>query len=298
MKSELENIACNICGKDIPRHLYIKNNFHIVQCQNCGLVYTNPRVKSDYAKSIYSSAYFKSQNSVTTGYEDYLKERLTIEATFKRRINFIVRNARFLENAKNPRILDIGCAMGFLLNLFRELGWQTEGVELSDFASSYARDEMKLAVRQGTLNNLEFSADYYDLLTSWDVIEHSYNPKEDLIMMHRLIKKGGYVAIITPNRASLHARVVGQKWVEYEKPEEHLYFFEKNILIKILNDIGFETVAATTAGKYVSLEFALNRLKSYSVVFGGLAKIIGKNLSGRYIYINPFDKMFILARKK
>jgi 2-polyprenyl-3-methyl-5-hydroxy-6-metoxy-1,4-benzoquinol methylase len=298
VKTELENVTCNNCGKDSSRKLFIKNHFRIVQCLNCGLVYTNPRVKRDFANSIYDSTYFKSRDSVTSGYENYLKERPTIEATFRRRINFIFRHAHSFEKSENPRILDIGCAMGFLLNLFRELGWQTEGVELSDFASSYARDELNLSVRQGTLNTLSFPNDNYDLLTSWDVIEHSYNPKEDIKMMHKLTKKGGYVALITPNRASLHARLVGQKWVEYEKPEEHLYFFEKNILIKILRDVGFETVATTTSGKYVSLGFALNRLKSYSAVFRGLAKFLGGNLSGRYVYINPFDKMFLLARKK
>jgi SAM-dependent methyltransferase len=298
MKTELENVPCNYCGKDNPRQLFIKNDFRIVQCQNCGLAYTNPRVKREIADSIYGSTYFKSQDSVVSGYDDYLKERPTIEATFKRRIDFILRHANSLKEARNPRILDIGCALGFLLKLFRDMGWDTEGVEFSDFASSYAREELKLSVRKGTLNNLEFPAENYDLLTSWDVIEHSYNPKEDLTMMHKLTKRGGYVAIITPNRGSLHARVVGPKWVEYEKPEEHLYFFEKGILIKILNDIGFETVAATTAGKYVSIGFAINRLRSYSSIFGGISKLMGENFANRYVYINPFDKMFLLARKR
>jgi 2-polyprenyl-3-methyl-5-hydroxy-6-metoxy-1,4-benzoquinol methylase len=298
MRDDLEDVACEKCHKRDSRLLFIKNTFNIVQCRNCGLTYTNPRIKREFASGIYSPAYFKSQDSVISGYDDYLKERKTIEATFKRRISFILRNAPYLKEVQNLSVLDVGCAAGYLLNLFNNLGWGSEGVEFSEYASSYARDELKLAVRQGTLNDLDFPSAHYDLVTSWDVIEHSYNPVEDIRIIHNIIKRGGYAAIITPNRESLHARIAGSKWVEYEKPEEHLYFFGKSILKGILKEIGFEIVALTTAGKYVSLGFALNRLESYSRVFKKASELIGENLANRYVYIDALDKMFILARKK
>lgn len=297
MKDDLENVPCNNCRSRDSQLLFVKNNFNIVQCRNCGLTYTNPRIKRNLAQSIYGCTYFKSKDSVVSGYDDYLKERPNIEATFKKRISFILDHAPSLRVTPWPRVLDVGCAMGFLLNLFRDLGWQSEGVELSEYASSYAVNELNLNVRQGTLSNLEFPTDYYDLVTSWDVIEHSYNPKEDIKIMHKIIKKNGYIAIITPNRESLHARIVGTRWVEYEKPEEHLYFFGKSILFRILKEIGFAPIAAITAGKYVSVGFALKRLSSYVSLFNKTSKFCGKNISNRYVYVNPFDKMFILARK-
>jgi 2-polyprenyl-3-methyl-5-hydroxy-6-metoxy-1,4-benzoquinol methylase len=296
--TDLENVVCNNCHNDNTRLLFVKNGFNIVTCTNCGLVYTNPRVKRDHAQKVYGSAYFKSTDSIVSGYDDYLKERPTIEATFKKRVEYIINKAPSLTGGKGLYVLDIGCAMGFLLNIFRNMGWNSEGVEFSEFASLYAKNELSLNVRQGTLNNLEFPEIKYDLVTSWDVIEHSYNPKEDLQIINRITKKGGYIAIITPDRESLHSRIVGQKWVEYEKPEEHLYFFGKNTLIKILDDIGFDLVSATTAGKYVSVGFAFNRLNSYSRIFGSMGKLFGKRLAERYIYINPRDKMFLLARKR
>ncbi len=298
MNMELENIVCNNCHGDAYQLLFVKNGFNIVRCNDCGLVYTNPRVRKEHAQNIYGSDYFKSRDSVVSGYDDYLNERPTIEATFKKRIDFILSRAPQLRHAKEPGILDIGCAMGFLLSLFRDMGWNTQGVELSEFASSYARDELKLNVRRGTLNDLEFPESSFDLVTSWDVIEHSYNPKEDLLNMHKITKKGGYAAIITPNRESLHAKAVGSRWVEYEKPEEHLYFFGRKIMTRILGEIGFEVVAVTTAGKYVSVGFAINRLRSYSKMFGSAASLVGERLARRYVYINPLDKMFILARKR
>jgi 2-polyprenyl-3-methyl-5-hydroxy-6-metoxy-1,4-benzoquinol methylase len=200
-----------------------------------------------------------------------------------------------MQNSIN--VLDIGCAMGYLLAIFRNMGWQCEGVELSEYAVNYAREILGLTVRRGIINNLEFSESYFDLVTSWDVIEHSYNPKDDLRIIYRILKRGGYISLITPNRDSLHAVIAGSKWVEYEKPEEHLYFFGKRILNRILGEIGFEIIAAESVGKYVTVGFALNRLSSYSNIFERIGNLISDTIASKNIYINPLDKMFILARK-
>jgi SAM-dependent methyltransferase len=298
MRGDLERVACDNCRYDDIKLLFIKNGFNIVKCNNCGLVYTNPRISPESAPDIYDENYFKSPDSLITGYDNYVKERPTIEATFKKRMGFIFNNSPSLATAKSPRLLDIGCATGFLLNLFRELGWDVQGIELSAFALSYAVSELRLPVHHGSVGSVNLSEGVYDLITSWDVIEHSYTPKADLIKIHRLLRSGGYLAIITPNRDSWHARLLGHKWVEYEKPEEHLYFFGKRTFSQILNEIGFEVVATTTAGKYVSVSFLLNRLKSYSKMFELIGGMLRGNVSIKVLYINPYDKMFLLAKKR
>jgi 2-polyprenyl-3-methyl-5-hydroxy-6-metoxy-1,4-benzoquinol methylase len=293
-----EQVDCANCGSRDTKKLFDKNGFTIVQCMSCGLAYTNPRVSRETAQNIYDQSYFKSHDSVVSGYDDYLKERLTIEATFNKRIDIIINHAPELADLKEKRSLDVGCALGFLPALLRDRGWQSEGVEFSDYAANFARNELNLSVKLGTLNNNEFSPDHYNLVTSWDVIEHSYNPIEDIKIMARLLKKGGYMAIITPNRESLHARIVGSRWVEYEKPEEHLYFFGERILCSIMEKHGMKVVASTTAGKFVTLGFAFNRLGSYSRIFKMFKpRNEGSWINSKYFYINPFDKMFVIAKK-
>jgi len=298
MTEHLDHVHCNNCREDKSKLLFTKNGFHIVKCQNCGLTYTNPRISASRATDIYNSSYFQSQNSVVSGYDDYIRERPAIEATFKKRVDFIMKNAPSLPKREKPKILDIGCATGFLLSIFRDMKWEVEGIELSKFAQSFAVDEMHLPVHLGSLNSVDLEKDSFDLVTSWDVIEHSYNPKKDLLKIHHLLKVGGYLAVITPNRDSLHARLVGSRWVEYQKPEEHLYFFGHKILSRILNDIGFELAGSTTAGKYVKFSFALNRLRSYSEFFKIVEKMAGKRFADKYIYVDPHDKMFLLFQKK
>ena len=293
----MEYVNCNNCGQDTTNLLFTKRGFNIVRCSSCGLVYTNPRVPFQNTKDIYNQSYFKSGDSLSAGYDNYIAERPTIEVTFKKRLDFIMRNAPSLGVTGGRRVLDIGCAAGFLLDILRKNGWECEGVELSEYAVDYANKELKIDVRQGVLGDFEYPENHFDLVVCWDVIEHCYDPKRDLKIMYNIVKSGGYLSLITPDMGSLHAKIARHRWVEFEKPEEHLYFFSKEILKRILREIGFELVASTTAGKYVTVNFALNRLKSYSGIFGLIQRAVNERSGNRYIFVNPFDKMFILARK-
>jgi len=187
--------------------------------------------------------------------------------------------------------------MGYLLDIFRRRGWRTEGIELSEFAAQYAREELKLNVQSGALTKGQFPQDRFSLITSWDVIEHCPDPVGDLREIRSILMPGGYLSIITPNRGSLHAKFVGKNWVEYEKPEEHIYFFDEKILGRILGKLGFKVIASTTAGKYVTMSFALRRLTTYLAIMGKVINSLNSKTLNKYLYVDPKDKMFVLAQK-
>jgi len=297
MNGQLEIVACGFCHNNDAALLFTKNGLNIVQCKSCGLVYTNPRIIQSNVSTLYDVSYYNSSNSLSCGYDGYLDERQAIERTFVKRIEFIMRHAPNLKTGFPRSLLDVGCALGFLLKILAERGWDAEGIELSDYACSFAQKELGLSVKKGTLSDIHFAAQRFDLITSWDVIEHSYEPMQDLQIMHSLLKKGGFLSLITPNRDSLHAKIVGKKWVEYEKPQEHLYFFGLKSISRILENIGFRIIKTTTVGKYITVAFMLNRLNSYSGIFALIGRAIGNKSRGQHIYIDPRDKMHILARK-
>ena len=41
---------------------------------------------------------------------------------------------RPVKHIKTVRLLDVGCGMGFMLSRFRELGWDTYGIDVSSYA--------------------------------------------------------------------------------------------------------------------------------------------------------------------
>ena len=82
-----------------------------------------------------SEAYGEAESEDYIGEED--GQRATARAILDR-----------IEHQVAPgALLDLGCWVGFLLDEARQRGWQTIGVEPSEFASAYARDRLGLDVR-------------------------------------------------------------------------------------------------------------------------------------------------------
>jgi SAM-dependent methyltransferase len=294
-ETALETVPCALCGRNEDRLLFRKGRFRIVRCSNCGLSYTNPRLRAGLLADLYTERYFRSDDSLVRGYADYLKEKAAIQRTFRRRWAVV---KEFAELDKGS-LLDVGCAMGFLLEIARDEGWDVAGLDISDYAVAFARQISALPVMQSDLRTLPFSDRCFHVITLWDVLEHVPDPVGLIRNCRRKLMTGGLLAIITPDEGSWPARLFGQKWVEYEKPDEHLFFFSGRTMRRLLEQEGFKLEWRGTAGKYVPVGFALQRLRSYQAwVFeriGNLVRTLG--LDQRALRVNPFDKMFVLARK-
>ncbi|MBN1218118.1 MAG: class I SAM-dependent methyltransferase [Anaerolineae bacterium] len=150
-------------------------------------------------------------------------------------------------------LLDVGCAKGVFLDVARREGWQPIGLEISSFASQYARDNFGLEVFIGTLGEAPWPDASFDVITMLDVIEHLIDPSSVLLQARRLLKAGGILVIETPNaRSILHyaAKLIytlsmtSVKWPVFQiygvGPEGHVIFFDQNTLIYLLNKNGFE----------------------------------------------------------
>jgi SAM-dependent methyltransferase len=289
---QVERVRCNLCGADDTHPFLTVGGLGIVRCRHCGLVYTDPRPVAASLPAIYGEQYYHSTDSVVCGYDDYLGEKPNIVRSFERRL-------RIVEHYVQPQaLLDVGCSFGFLLEMAQARGWRAKGVELSPFAGEYAR-QRGLDVRTGGLPGAHFESNEFQLVTLWDVIEHVPDPQATLQEIRCVLAPGGVLSLITPNRGSLHARLMSGRWVEYQKPDEHLYFFSVRTLSAMLRQNGFTVLDVCTAGKYVSWEFALNRLRSYSQpVFDVLLRAARRlGWAERTVYVDPHDKMMLTARR-
>lgn len=68
------------------------------------------------------------------------------------------------------RALDIGCAKGFLVGCLRDRGVDAYGVDISEYAISQVRPEIKPYCRVASAT--EPISEYYDLITCFEVCEH------------------------------------------------------------------------------------------------------------------------------
>ena len=98
------------------------------------------------------------------------------------------------------RLLDAGCAFGFLLKKLNPYFKEINGFDISDFAIKKARKIIPEAnLRIIDLDGvLPFPDNHFDCITAVDVLEHTRDFRENFEKLVRKLRKGGYFIISTP----------------------------------------------------------------------------------------------------
>ena len=86
-------------------------------------------------EDIYTQNYY-DQYSVGNGHEGYEDSKYTKD--FLKNIA-----GRIYEDRKPESVLDVGCAMGYLVEALRDLGVEAYGVDVSEYAISKVREDLK-----------------------------------------------------------------------------------------------------------------------------------------------------------
>lgn len=294
----IEYVNCNLCNSNSTKSIMNVDGYNIVKCKECGLVYVNPRLKQKklheiYKKDYFSNSAFKFKKLGLYGYEKYLEEEDYIKATFNERLKIIN------SYSKKARLLDIGCALGFFLEIARNDGWNAQGLEIAKFAYEYATNKLELPVMNKTLEEAKFKSDSFDVVTIFDVIEHLPNPNGTIKEIRRILKPNGLIAITTPNIGSIPAKLLGKNWEEIKRVREHIYFFSENTLKKMLEVNKFKVLKTESAGRFFSVKSAIDRGKLVNkTAFTIIEKFVDiLNLNDKRIYIDPHYKITMYAKK-
>lgn len=245
---ELETVACLVCGSKRQKKLFEAPSdpveefgyFGVVQCQECGLVYTNPRPVRSEIHRFYGYEYYGPQH------KRFVKPLEWVEVQFRRyRIKSIL---RFLQSRPaaggrggTHRILDVGCGRGEILKSMRELGWEVYGTELSAEAANLARQNVGATIFVGEVVDQHFPDQFFDCITLWHVYEHMYDPRGMLAEIARIIKSGGLLVIGVHNYGSRMARFGGRHWFNFDVPR-HTVHFTLPQLQRLLAGYGFRSV--------------------------------------------------------
>src|SRR3989344_9410204 len=199
MGSVFENIKCNICSNDGYDVVY-KDSYgdkkiineeaiikkfkssgdetlidQVVRCRNCGLVYVNPRIRQEFIIKGYSGG--EDSNFVSQ-----VKGR---ELTFKKSLRLINRYS------KKGRLLDIGTAAGSFLHVAKKEGWDVYGIEPNRWLCRWGMRHYGISIKPGTIFDNRFKNDFFDVVTLWDVLEHTPEPSKVLDECRRILKKQG-----------------------------------------------------------------------------------------------------------
>jgi len=236
--------------KDYNSPKKTREDYTIVECNNCGLVFVKENVDENEIKDIYSKGYYTGRDE--RGYKNYIKKHSN---TFLNKISKLSR--RFKGNPTKDihlinryvkhkgKLLEIGCAAGFFLQEAKKNGWDVTGVEISDFASNFAKDELNLNVYNGKIeeiiNSRKLKKDQFDVVTLWDTLEHIAKPSSLLKSVNFLLKINGILFFSTLNIDSTEYINNGKNW-KYFRPPKHLFYFSESTIKKYLEKYGFDII--------------------------------------------------------
>lgn len=234
------NNKCPWCGSEkaqinlwLKDEFLTKEDFHICECLNCGLLYTMPRPDKDKIGAYYKSEAYYSHQENKKGFIPKVYERV-------KSIN-LKHKYRLATNGMQPgKLLDIGCGVGDFLHTAEMHGWECIGVEPSEDAKAIAQKRMKGKIIVS--EELEgFPDGAFDVITMWHVLEHVDDLKWQVAQLQRLVKPSGRVVIAVPNYKSYDGQFYKEHWAAYDVPR-HLNHFNRITLSKTFKTSGLELV--------------------------------------------------------
>jgi len=260
--------------------------FTMVRCSGCGLVFQNPRPRSDQISGLYPANYgphhdLRSPDDLPPMVRWSRKIERAAASRYYGEILGVggdrgdgghswlwVRVAMVLQlvvlppipssSRERPRLLDIGCGTGRFLRRMRSEGWDVEGVEQDHRAAERARDVVGVPVVDAAFGPGMYARGSFDLVTMWNVLEHLPGPLESLREIARLLKPGGWLVVQVPNLNSTEVRLTREMASQLDLPR-HFYHFEERTLSAMVSTAGFRLVRVVYPIEPTSFYISLQR---------------------------------------
>ena len=266
----LDHVPCNICGSteshilqparydinslqqaDLTRTFSSSSDeplkHQLVACVRCGLKYVSPRLRADAVLEGYAGG----------SDEQFVSQARGREITFGKCMDMIER----VWNDTPGRLLDIGTGGGSFPFMASRRGWKAEGCEPNRWLCEWAQKNYGLPIRPGTVFEQHYAPASFDVVTLWDVLEHTPDPRAEVRETHRLLNEGGLLVINYPDIGSWIARAMGRSWVFLL--DVHLYYFTRATIRKLLEESGFDIVRIRPHYQRLALGYVLQRATPY-----------------------------------
>jgi hypothetical protein len=224
----MDNVnRCSICNSSEYTFLFtaidnlkIKDEaYNIVRCNTCQTVrLLNPPLESEI-HNYYPVRYFGKTPDPESKVNRSKKKILQ----------------KYLNQGK---ILDFGCGdCSFLLSL--DSRYEKFGFDKIEHTEKDLIVKNKITLWNGSIFEQNIPDDFFDAVTFWASLEHTYNPKALLEYTRSKLKSDGILIILLQNFDSIQSRIFKANWMHLDAPR-HIYSFSTKTLSRLLYDLGFK----------------------------------------------------------
>ena len=269
--------VCNSYNIDKKNSYYDKHG--LMSCSNCGFTFMEKIPTEHELKKYYGDIYKTIKSNRQEFYSTDLNKK-----------SYSLLLDEFEKFRKTNKIIDAGCGFGAFLLEAKKRGWDCYGTEFESESVDYCHSIGLKKVVVGDLGKKIFENNEFDVITSFEVIEHLTDIKNYLFDIKKKLRVGGVFYVTTPNFNSLNRYYERTNWSVIGYPA-HLSYFTKSSLNKILTGSGFSIYKFLTTGVSFSggLTFNRNNNKDKKIVpvdkdykirklFSGSVGLILKNI--------------------
>lgn len=220
---------CPLC-QNASSTSFIKKHYNhdILYCSDCQLQFSYPMHEV-------GGEFYKQSNLYECRSENNLAQLCSQDWRFKTCLAFC--------NLKpKQRLLDIGCGDGGFMALAHNKGLDVFGIDIDDRAIFLAREYRYFRhAKNISRTHLKGTAGWnnFDIITSFDTLEHVSSPLSMLSVIFTLLKPGGLICISVP-RLDRYPKVFD---IEADWPPHHFTLWTAKSLKILLKTAGFEDIA-------------------------------------------------------
>lgn len=220
---------------------------HYLLCSSCKTLINSPRYVDSYfqvindEESYYGKNYWLNHQKADLGLQSIL-ERSRADLS-ERNIYWLQTLLKYLKT--DAKTFEVGFGPGGLIALLNFLGYNSTGIELSDWVVNFVKDIYQVDVKSGQIENASLPVKSFDSIIMLDVIEHLPRPIDTMKIISDLLVDDGFLMIQTPcfKNSDMYLEqleIENDPFLEMMIDQEHLFLYSEFALKKLLEKIGFK----------------------------------------------------------
>lgn len=220
MGYSLEITNCRVCCSDTKTTTILEQDpFVLKKCDTCGVTFSEKRI-------VKNEIFTLLENVAPSAFNDPLLGR-------KKELGRVTEaNAQLdlIEKYIKPgKIYDVGAAGGTFLSIARARKWEIFGNEVSKACVYIAKRRYDINLRHGFVEEESANGDF-SAVVLWNVLEHLYEPYQELSHIYNMLSPTGVILIKIP----LHTE---ETIKQYHMLPEHLFNFSETSLDILLSSV-------------------------------------------------------------
>lgn len=243
-KDEFVAAPCPACGQSKGALAFQKHGMNYEVCGACETLYINPRPTPEILEMYYSSSenYAYWNTHIFPSSEAARREKI-----FRPRAERVAAICR-QHGVRTGTLLEVGAGFGTFCEELRDLKVFNEliAVEPTPGLADTCRSR-RLQVIEQPIETVEFDAEAIDVVVSFEVIEHLFEPVKFVEQCARVLASGGIFIATCPNSKGFDVATLGA--VSGTIDPEHLNYFHPESLSQLVSSCGFEVLNVQTPGR-------------------------------------------------